>query len=154
MIEEPKNVLEQIRSDPNFLMIFVGAVIWFIGFYISILGGLFLTAGFVLVSFATALNALKRAIEVAWPGLLLGGLMHVIGLYLNQIPWLPLIGNILIVCGSVAILYFAIPLAIQKGELPILTQLQKVLESQKKPRKKGREKQDSDSPRSEEDETK
>ncbi|TFG32265.1 hypothetical protein EU527_10495 [Candidatus Thorarchaeota archaeon] len=133
MIEEPKNVLEQIGNDPNYLLIIAGAIIWFIGFYIGILGGLFLSTGFVLVCFASALNAVRRAVEAAWPGLLIGGLIQVIGYYLT---WLPFIGTLLIVVGGVVIMYFAIPLAIQRGELPIITHLQKLIESQKKPGKK------------------
>ena len=31
--------------------------------------------------------------------------------------------------GGVIIIYFAIPLALQRGELPVLTRLQKLLES-------------------------
>ncbi|TFG31778.1 hypothetical protein EU527_11645 [Candidatus Thorarchaeota archaeon] len=133
MIEEPKNVLEQIGDDPNYLLILAGAIIWYVGFYIGILGGLFQSTGFALVCFATALNAVRRAVEAAWPGLLIGGLVQVIGFYLT---WIPFIGNLLIVVGGVAILYFAIPLAIQRGELPIITHLQKLLESQKKAGKK------------------
>ena len=143
MIEEPKNIFEQIRNDPNFLMILAGAIIWYVGYYAGFLSGLLLSVGFVLVSFAAALNSVRRAIDIAWPGLLLGGLIQVIGYYLG---WIAFLGNLLIVIGGVAILYFAIPLAIQKGELPILTQIQKVIEDQKKSgKKKTAEKEKSDS---------
>lgn len=150
MIEEPMNLLEQISKDPNYLMILAGAIIWFLGYYVIIIGGLFISTGFVLVCFATALNSVKRAVDAAWPGLLLGGLIEVIGLYLKNFPY---IGNILIVVGGVVIMYFTIPLAIQRGELPIITQLQKMIDAQKKSSKKKKEKKESsESPDEEESE--
>ena len=139
MIEEPKSVFEQIKNDPNFLMILIGAIIWYIGFYTLFIGGLLRSTGFVLVCFAAALNAVRRAIDIAWPGLLIGGLIQVIGYYLV---WIAFLGTLLIVVGGVLIMYFAIPLAIQKGELPILTQIQKVIEDKKKPEKKKEEKEE------------
>ena len=41
MIDEPKNALNEIASDPNFLMILAGAIIWYIGYYVLFFGGLF-----------------------------------------------------------------------------------------------------------------
>lgn len=133
MIEEPKNALEEIASDPNFLMILAGAVIWFIGYYAGIFSPLFLSTGFVLVCFSAAITSLSRPVALAWPGLLVGGLFQIIGYYLLVIPLIgPLLSPFLVVPGGVMIVYFAIPLAIQRGELPVLTQLQKLIESKKK----------------------
>ena len=129
MIEEPKSVFDAISSDPNFLMILAGAVFWFIGPYLGLLGPLFLSTGFVLVCFSAALTSLKRPVTNAWPGLLLGGLFQIVGYY---IVWIPFLGNGLVVIGGVVIIYFAIPLALQRGELPVLTKLQKMIESKKK----------------------
>lgn len=132
MIEEPRNAFEEIASDPNFLLILVGAVIWFIGYFAGLLSPLFFSTGFALVCFSAALTSLSRPVATAWPGMLLGGLLQVIGYYLSSIWWLPLvpfIGYALIVAGGVIIVYFAIPLALQRGELPVLTRLQKLLES-------------------------
>jgi hypothetical protein len=129
MIEEPKNLLDEISSDPNFLMILAGAVIWFIGAYMGLLSPLFLSTGFVLVCFSAALTSLKRPVTNAWPGLLLGGLFQIVGYYLG---WIPFLGNGLVIIGAVVIVYFAIPLALQRGELPVLTKLQKLIESKKK----------------------
>jgi hypothetical protein len=128
MIEEPKNALEEIAADPNFLMILAGAVIWFAGYYMGILSPLFVSTGFVLVCFSAALTSLKRPVALAWPGLLLGGLFQIVGYYLS---WIIIIGPGLIVIGGVMIVYFAIPLALQRGELPVLTRLQKLIESKK-----------------------
>jgi hypothetical protein len=132
MIEEPKNAYEAITSDPNFLMILAGAIIWLIGYYAGLLNPLFLSTGFVLVCFYAALTALKRPVALAWPGLLLGGLFQILGYYLT---FIPLIGFFLsplfIVSGGVMIVFFAIPLALQRGELPVITRLQKLIESKK-----------------------
>jgi hypothetical protein len=129
MIEEPKSVFDEISSDPNFLMILAGAVLWFIGPYLGLLSPLFLSTGFVLVCFSAALTSLKRPVTNAWPGLLLGGLLQIVGYYIG---WIPFLGNGLIVIGGVVIIYFAIPLALQRGELPVLTKLQKMIERKKK----------------------
>ena len=129
MIEEPKSALEEIASDPNFLLILFGAIIWFLGSYVGIFGGLFLTTGFALVCFAAAITSLSRPVALAWPGLLFGGLLQVIGYYLAFIPFL---SPALIVTGGVMVVYFAVPLALQRGELPVLTHIQKLLESKKK----------------------
>ena len=126
MIEEPKNALLEIASDPNFLMILAGGIIWYLGYYVLFLGGIFFTTGFILVCFSAALTSLSRPVALAWPGLLLGGLLQIIGYFILLIPFL---GTALIVIGGVAIVYFAIPLAIQRGELPAITHLQKIIES-------------------------
>ncbi len=133
MIEEPLSAFEQIKRDPNFLMILSGAIIWFVGYYAGFLKGLLIPTGFVLVCFAAALNSVRRAIDIAWPGLLFGGLIQVLGYYLK---WVPFLGNLLIVLGGVLLMYFTIPLAIQKGELPVLTQIQKLIEKKQKSKDK------------------
>ncbi len=126
MIDEPKKALNEIASDPNFLMILAGAIIWYLGYYILFFGGIFLTTGFVLVCFSAALTSLSRPVALAWPGLLLGGLLQIVGYFIFFIPFL---SPALIVIGGVAVVYFAIPLALQRGELPVITHLQKLVES-------------------------
>jgi len=135
MIEEPKNAFEEIASDPNFLLILVGGVIWFIGFYAGFLGPLFASTGFALVCFSAALTSLSRPVASAWPGMLLGGLLQVIGYFFWWIFRIFILGPALIVTGGVIIVYFAIPLALQRGELPVLTRLQKLLESKREKEK-------------------
>lgn len=134
MIEEPKNAVEQLMSDSNFLLILAGGIIWFMGYYVGLFAPLFLSTGFVLVCFSAALTSLSRPVAQAWPGLLLGGLIQIIGYYILLL--VPLFGSTLsplfIVPGGVMIIYFAIPLAIQRGELPALTHLQKLIESKRK----------------------
>ncbi|MFW9844262.1 MAG: hypothetical protein ACFFEV_06790 [Candidatus Thorarchaeota archaeon] len=132
MIEEPKSALEEIASDPNFLMILAGAVMWFVGYYIWVIGPFITSTGFVLVCFYTTLTSLKRPVAQAWPGLLFGGLLQIIGYYLS---FIPILGIALVVTGGVMIVYFTIPLALQRGELPVLTRLQKLIESKKKEEK-------------------
>lgn len=129
MIDEPKKALNAIASDPNFLMILAGAIIWYLGYFILFFGGIFYTTGFVLVCFSAALTSLSRPVALAWPGLLLGALLQIIGYFIFFIPFL---SPALIVIGGVAIVYFAIPLALQRGELPVITHLQKLVESKMK----------------------
>ncbi|MHA1613541.1 MAG: hypothetical protein ACTSYJ_01775 [Candidatus Thorarchaeota archaeon] len=126
MIDEPKKALNAIASDPNFLMILAGAIIWYLGYYVLFFGGIFLTTGFVLVCFSSALTSLSRPVALAWPGLLLGALLQIVGYFIFLIPFL---SPALIVIGGVAIVYFSIPLALQRGELPVITHLQKLVES-------------------------
>ncbi len=129
MIDEPTKALNAIASDPNFLMILAGAIIWYLGYFILFFGGIFYTTGFVLVCFSAALTSLSRPVALAWPGLLLGALLQIIGYFIFFIPFL---SPALIVIGGVAIVYFAIPLALQRGELPVITHLQKLVESKMK----------------------
>jgi hypothetical protein len=152
MIEEPKNVLEELSSDQNFLMILAGAILWFLGYYVGMFSGLFVATGFVLVVFYTANLSLRRPVSQAWPGLLIGGLMQILGYYsLHLIPILP---PALIVAGGVTIVYFAFPLALQRGELPVIARLQKLIESKMQEREKddskAKETEKEDSPAAEE----
>jgi len=129
VIDEPKKALNAIAKDPNFLMILAGAIIWYLGYYVLFFGGIFYTTGFVLVCFSAALTSLSRPVALAWPGLLLGALLQIIG---YSIFFIPFIAPALIVIGGVAIVYFAIPLALQRGELPVISHLQKLVESKMK----------------------
>lgn len=131
MMEESKNAFTEIASDPNFLMILAGAVIWFFGYYVGYFNPLFLSTGFVLVCFYATLTSLKRPVILAWPGILLGGLLQIIGYYLRFILILDQLSPVFIVTGGVMIIYFATPLALQRGELPVIKQLQKLIESKK-----------------------
>ncbi|MHA1862617.1 MAG: hypothetical protein ACTSWA_02525, partial [Candidatus Thorarchaeota archaeon] len=81
---------------------------------------------------SAAITSLKRPVALAWPGLLIGGLLQIVGYYLA---WIPVLGTALIVTGGVIIVYFAIPLALQRGELPVITRLQDLIESKKKDEK-------------------
>lgn len=137
MIDEPKNAVDQLLSDPSFLMMLAGAAIWFIGVYIWFIGPLFRVTGFALVCFSCATTALKRPVATAWPGMLLGGLVMVIGDYLS---WVFVIGPLLYIAGAVMVIFFALPLALQRGELPVLTELQKFIDKQTEGKKKAKPK--------------
>jgi uncharacterized protein YacL len=129
MIEARENGSKSIVLDLNFVMMLVGALIWLLGYYLEWLNGLFLSTGFVLVCFYAAITSLKRPATLAWPGLLFGGLMQIIGYYIVYVPVLSVLHPLLIVIGGVIIVYFAIPLALQRGELPVMTRLQKLIDS-------------------------
>jgi hypothetical protein len=129
MIEARENGSKSIVLDMNFLMMLVGALIWLLGYYLEWLNGLFRSTGFVLVCFYAAITSLKRPATLAWPGLLFGGLLQIIGYYIIYVPVLFVLSPPLIVIGGVIIVYFAIPLALQRGELPVMTRLQKLIDS-------------------------
>jgi len=148
MIEARNNGSKSIVLDLNFLMMLVGALIWFLGYYVSFLGGLFWSTGFVLVCFYAAITSLKRPATLAWPGLLFGGLMQIIGYYIIYVPVISVLSPALLVIGGVTIVYFAIPLALQRGELPVMTRLQKRIDS--KMHEKAKEDKEAKEPKKEE----
>jgi hypothetical protein len=133
-----EGAIGDLTSDPNFILIVVGALCWLLGFYTGPIGPLLVTGGFVLTCLATAATALKRPMANAWPGLILGAAFYLIG---NAIWWIPLVGLLspfFIVFGGVLILFFAIPLAIQSGGVSLLQSFQKLWEARiQKPEKDG-----------------
>ncbi len=129
MIEAREDGSKSIVLDMNFLMMMIGALIWLLGYYLGVLNGLFRSTGFVLVCFYAAITSLKRPATLAWPGLLVGGLLQIIGYYIIYVPIVDVLSPPLVVIGGVIIIYFAIPLALQRGELPVITQLQKLVDS-------------------------
>jgi hypothetical protein len=119
---------DNVVRDPNFLMIVLGAIVWFLGSYVPFIGPFLVVGGFVLTIFATASTAAVRPITGAWPGLLIGSLLYLIGLYL---PWILLgfLSPFFLIPGAVLILFFAIPLALQYGNAPLMTTMQEEWES-------------------------
>ena len=124
-----EGALGDLTSDPNFILILVGALCWLLGFYTGPFGPLFATGGFVLTCLATAATALKRPMANAWPGLILGAAFYFLG---SSIWWIPLVGllsPLFTVFGGVLILFFAVPLAIQSGGVSLLQSFQKLWEA-------------------------
>jgi hypothetical protein len=119
---------DTVVRDPNFLMIVLGAIVWFLGIYVPFIGPFLVVGGFVLTIFATASTAAVRPSIGAWPGLLIGSLLYLIGLYL---PWILLgfLSPFFQIPGAVLILFFAIPLALQYGNAPLMTTMQEEWES-------------------------
>lgn len=131
--DQPLEVFEQISSSQNFLLILVGAAIWFLGYYVWFVAPFFIVAGFALTVIATAQAAMSRPISSAIPGLLLGGLIQIIGYYVIPVllvGWI--IGPIMIVFGGVLLLFYAFSIALQKIDIPIVKNLEDFLESQQK----------------------
>ncbi|MFX1367302.1 MAG: hypothetical protein ACFFAY_01705 [Promethearchaeota archaeon] len=124
---------KELAKDPNFILIVIGAVVWFVSPYIPLIGPLFFTAGFVITCLATAASALKRPATMTWPGLILGAIIHLIGQYLS---FIPVLGNALIVLGAVLILFSVVPLALQYGNAPLMESLPNLLGRNKKEQKK------------------
>ncbi|MHA2020477.1 MAG: hypothetical protein ACW96N_02100 [Candidatus Thorarchaeota archaeon] len=119
---------DNVVRDPNFLMIVLGAIVWFLGSYAPFIGPFLVVGGFVLTIFATASTAAVRPTTGAWPGLLIGSLLYLIGLYL---PWILLgfLSPFFLIPGAVLVLFFAIPLALQYGNAPLMTTMQEEWES-------------------------
>ena len=120
------NFLRDLTKDPNLFGILIGAALWIVGLYmytlIQIIGVVLNTIGFTLTCFATAASALKRPVNQAWIGVLFGAVLYLLG------PFIPLLNNIIFVAGAVMILFFAIPLALQTGKVPMMENLQEFLE--------------------------
>lgn len=136
MSNKPIAIVEQVISAPNFLMIVIGAIIWILSYYASIIffiGFLFYIVGFGLTTFATIEAAMTKPVTSALPGFLLGGLVGVVGYF---VAFVPIIGSIispfLIVAGNVLILFFGASLALQRADIPIVKDLEDFIESRKK----------------------
>ena len=133
ILSDQLEVFEQIKSSPNFLLILVGAVIWFIGYFTWVFMPLFVVPGFALTIIATAQAAMSRPISSALPGLLVGGLIQ-IGGYLVQsvifIGWV--LGPALQVFGGVMLLFYGFSIALQRIDIPIVKNLEDFLEAQQK----------------------
>ncbi len=131
------SAIGQLRRDPNFFMILIGALIWLAGLYdILLLAPLLLPIGLGLVCTAAAITSLQRPTENAVFGLLLGGLLQVVGYLLARIFLITLIAPLFIVSGAVLIIFFAIPLAIQSGKVPFIEEMQKTIKAQRDKREK------------------
>ena len=122
--KKPLSAFDPIISDPNFILILIGAFIWFVGYYALLIGPLCLTFGFTLVCLASARTALSRPITDAWFGIFLGIALQIVGYYLT---FIPLVGPLGIVIGGMLVIFYAIPLALQKGDLPAISDLQEAL---------------------------
>jgi hypothetical protein len=133
MSDKPLEVFEQLTTSPNFLMIFIGAIIWLIGFYILPIGRLFTIVGFGLTTIATVQAAMTKPVTSALPGLLIGGLIQLIGYIISivfLIGWF--FGPPLVVAGAVMILFYGSSLALQRAEIPIVKDLEDFIDSRKK----------------------
>ncbi len=131
--DQPLEVFKQIATSSNFLLILVGAAIWFLGYYIPFIGPFFTVAGFALTIIAAAQAAMSRPISSVLPGLLIGGLIQIVGYYIVLVPvvgWI--IGPILIVFGGVLLLFYAFSIALQRIDIPVVKNLEDFLESQQK----------------------
>jgi len=124
-LDPEKSAVDTVRKDPNFVLIAVGAAIWFLGYYVLFFRPVIVAGGFLLTCYATAVSALNRPVVNAWPGMLLGAAFFALGDFLTG--FLPIsLAAVLFVPGTVLMLFFAIPLAIQRGNAPLAEALQRV----------------------------
>lgn len=90
-------------------------------------------AGFALTIIATAQAAMSSPVSSALPGLLIGGLIYVIGIYIVIIPiigWV--VGPMLIIAGGVMLLFYGFSIALQRIDIPVVKNLEDFLEAQQK----------------------
>ena len=133
MSDKPLALFEQVTSSQNILVILIGAVIWYLGYWVWFVGPFFIVAGFGLTCISTVQSAMTRPVTSAFPGLLLGGLIQVLGYYLTPIPLLGwVIGPGFIVFGGILILFYGSSLALQRADIPIVKDLEDFIESRKK----------------------
>ena len=135
MSDTPKEVIEQVTSSPNFLMIVVGAFVWLLGLYTPfflVIGPLIVVCGFGLTLIATVQAAMTKPVTSAFPGLLLGGLIQVIGSYIGWIPVIGLLGPFFRVAGGVLIIFYGASLALQRADIPIVKDIEDFIESKTK----------------------
>ncbi len=133
MSDNRLEVFEQVISSQNILMIVIGAIIWYLGYYVPFIGPFFTVSGFGLICILTVQSAMTRPVNVAFPGLLLGGLIQIIGYYMLFIPivgWV--LGPGLIVFGGILIIFYGSSLALQRADIPIVRDLEGFIESKKK----------------------
>ena len=135
MSDMPSEVIGQVISSQNFLMIVIGAVIWLAGLYTPfflLIGPLVVVCGFGLTLIATVQAAMTKPVTSAFPGLLIGGAIQVIGYYIG---WIPLFGFFisppLIVIGGVLILFYGSSLALQRADIPIVKDIEGFIDSRK-----------------------
>ncbi len=131
----PTEVIGQVTSSPNFLMIVIGAVIWLLGMYTPIfliIGPLIVVCGFGLTTIATVQAAMTKPVTSAFPGLLLGGLIQVIAAYIGWIPLIGLLAPLMYVAGGVLIIFYGSSLALQRADIPIVKDIEDFIDSRKK----------------------
>ena len=122
-----------MTSSPNFLMIVIGAIIWLLGAFIPFIGFFFTIAGFGLTTIATVQAAMTKPVTSAFPGLLLGGLIQVIGYLILFIPIAGIfIFPFLNIPGAVLILFYGSSLALQRADIPIVKDIEDFIDSRKK----------------------
>jgi len=133
MSDTPIDMIEQVTSAPNFLMIVIGAVIWILGAFVPFIGFLFTISGFGLTTIATVQAAMTRPVTSAFPGLLLGGIIQLIGYFILLIPIAGIfIFPFLNVAGAVLIIFYGSSLALQRADIPIVKDIEHFIDSKKK----------------------
>lgn len=127
------DVIQQVVTSPNFIMIVIGAILWMIAPFIPLIGFLFSIVGFGLTTVATFEAAMTRPVTSALPGFLLGGLLRVVGYLLIFVPLIGIfLAPLVNVSGNVLILFYGASLALQRIDIPIVKDLEDFIESKKK----------------------
>ena len=76
---------------------------------------------------------MTKPVTSAFPGLLLGGLIQVVGYYISQVTFVgKVIGGGIVVFGGIMILFYGSSLALQRADIPIVKDLEGFIDSKKK----------------------
>jgi hypothetical protein len=133
MSDKPIAIIEQVISSQNFLMLVIGAIIWILGSFVPFIGFLFTIAGFGLTTIVTIQAAMTKPVTSAFPGLLLGGIVQVIGYLILFIPIFGIfIFPFLNIPGAVLIIFYGSSLALQRADIPVVKDIEGFIDSRKK----------------------
>jgi hypothetical protein len=134
MSDKPLDLFQQLTASPKIILILVGAIVWYLGFFVWwVVGAFFAVAGFGLTCIATIQAAMTKPVTSAFPGLLLGGLIQVAGYYISNFTFVGrVIGFGLVVFGGIMILFYGSSLALQRADIPIVKDLEGFIDSKKK----------------------
>jgi len=133
MSDRPLEVFEQVTSSPNIILILFGAIIWYLSFFVPWVYPFFTVAGFGLTCISTVQSAMTRPVTSAFPGLLMGGILQVLGYYMLPFGIIGVIfGGALIVFGGIMILFYGSSLALQRVDIPIVKNLEDFIDSKTK----------------------
>ena len=133
MSDKPLDLFQQLTTSPNIILILVGALVWYLGDFVWWVGPFFVVAGFGLTCIATIQASMTKPVTSAFPGLLLGGLIQVVGYYISNFTFIGrVIGGGLVVFGGIMILFYGSSLALQRADIPIVKDLEGFIDSKKK----------------------
>ncbi|TXT55966.1 MAG: membrane protein of unknown function [Candidatus Thorarchaeota archaeon] len=117
--EDFGQAIASFTSDPNFYIILVGVAVWIIGPWIPLIDFLVVLGGFMLTAYAVTATSFKRPLTTAWPGVIIGILLYIVGWIFSLFPFIWLLTDPFQKVGMTLILFFIIPIAVQQGNVPL-----------------------------------
>ncbi|MBD3407060.1 MAG: hypothetical protein GF411_13155 [Candidatus Lokiarchaeota archaeon] len=117
--EDFKDAISSFTSDSNFYIILVGVAVWIVGPFVPFIDFLVTLGGFMLTAYAVTATSFKRPLTTAWPGVIIGILLYIVGWIFSWFPLIVLLTSPFQKVGMTLILFFIIPIAVQQGNVPI-----------------------------------